>query len=396
MLTKLTLAMAACAAALTCANTGRAADPAMQSVVAPRCADGSCVPRRLTNGFYPTTWRQWPVAPPAQAKPGVREGISAPSVELPSPQMETYLPEGVLVAPPPLDQGGTDGGFEPRPRDSIPGPPSGPTPPRGESPQGVPPELRSGTLRTPLDKQTPRRQRAIAGREINRPAAVLESLNVDPVEPPSSTVRRDAGANIPAALPNDVGTAQPLSPHSDDETPSLGPMARWTTPLRLPQEPTDPSSHAGDRSGRTNWSPSRAREAEYPAQPKAAINQPHVRSRLATAERAAFRQTAAGLNAPAAIYARTLASDSQQSAARAHLTIGAPQAPAVLAVRTVTDEGWNPSTQFRNPLRGAQAVSRVALGEADTPRELTLGDPNVPAEDPIASNQFDALDNPLR
>jgi hypothetical protein len=393
MLTKSSLVKAVCALALGWSAVGLASDTVVPSIVSPQCADGSCVPRRLTNGYYPTTWRRWPVDPPARGKMGVREGISAPNMELPPPRLETYLPEGVLIAPPPTDPGGADGDFDSGPRESFPGtPPPGPAAPRGGSPEGVPPELRSEPTRTP---QSPTRQRAIAGREINRSAAVTEALRSDAAVHPSAAKGLNVPANIPAALPNDEGRAQPLSTPSDVEAPSNQPTARSAPTLHslhLDYDQTERADQAGG-TGRTNWSPTRA-GYELAKSPKAESNQSDAGGWLAASEQAASRQATSNLNAPAAIYARSLAKAPKRS--RAELTISAPHSPATLAVRTVSDEVWNPNSQFRNPLRGGPAVTKVAFETSEAASEESPVDPVSSMAGPLESAELELPDNPLR
>jgi hypothetical protein len=217
----------------------------------------------------------------------------------------------------------------------------------------------------------------------------MEALRSEAVAQPSAASNRDADANIPAALPNDDGKAQPLAPADAIEEPLTSPMGRWTPTSRSPPEHAEPSDHSGRRSdrtnGRTNWSPTRASEDSL--QPTATISQPNPRGPYASAEQAAYRQLTSGPNAPAAIYARTLAGDSKQSATRADLTISAPQAPAVLAVRTVSEEGWNHNSQFRNPLRGARAVTRVAFDDSDASSKDRAADVIGKPENPVAVAQ---------
>ncbi len=57
-----------------------------------QCIDGVCIPARVTNGFYPTRWRKWPIVPPAPAQRGVRERISPPTVDIPKSDVETEIP----------------------------------------------------------------------------------------------------------------------------------------------------------------------------------------------------------------------------------------------------------------------------------------------------------------
>jgi hypothetical protein len=138
--------------------------------------------------------------------------------------------------------------------------------------------------------------------------------------------------------------------------------------LQFENEQTLRPDSAFSRPGRTNWSPTRTIHDDD-LQPRSSNGQADAGSWIAPPEQAASRQPASGLNAPAAVYARTLAHDVKRSATRADLSISAPASPAVLAVRTVSDEGWSPNSQFRNPLRGASAVTKVAFETGGTPSE---------------------------
>src|SRR5688572_16966648 len=146
-----------------------------------RCANGNCVPRRATNGFYHTRWRKWPEEPAAAPNPGVREGIAAPPVEIPEPENEGDLPEGAITQPPPPDDAGA-GAAAPSPRRSGPtqAPPNA-QPPRAAPPDDLPrefrdatpiPGLENGAPQFPSNDSPPRRIPALATRSANRPAAV--------------------------------------------------------------------------------------------------------------------------------------------------------------------------------------------------------------------------------
>jgi hypothetical protein len=68
----------------------------------------------------------------------------------------------------------------------------------------------------------------------------------------------------------------------------------------------------------------------------------------------------------------------------------------VLAVRIDSDEGWNPNPEFRNPLRGARAVTKVAFEDREAPSSENTGDSLSRVQSSMESAQFDAPDNPLR
>jgi hypothetical protein len=68
----------------------------------------------------------------------------------------------------------------------------------------------------------------------------------------------------------------------------------------------------------------------------------------------------------------------------------------VLAVRTVSDEGWNPNSQFRNPLRGAPTVTKVAFETSEASSEASPADSVDLATQLFESAQLDVPVNPLR
>jgi hypothetical protein len=392
------------AAALALSAVGLYAETIVPSVASSRCANGACTPRRLTNGYYPTVWRRWPVEPPAPEKPGVRESISAPGVELPSPNVEITLPRGVLIEPPPLEESGANEDFGPAPseRPTLPGPPT----PRREPQEGMPPELRGEPSRFPTNREMPGRQRAIAGREVNRPAAVIEALRNEASLDAVDEIAPRTNSRIPAALPEHDGMAQPMPPPQalqtpaakSAEAPTIVPRAgsiSSSQAVPLENEQALRSDSAVSRQGRTNWSPTRSMH-EDAVQPRSSISQVDTRSWIAPPEQTASRQPASGLNAPAAIYARTLAHDVRRSATRADFSISAPASPAVLAVRTVSDEGWNPNSQFRNPLRGASAVTKVAFESGEIPREESPIETAGQAARLPQREELALPDNPLR
>jgi hypothetical protein len=404
MMNKILLRSGLGAAALALSAVGLYAENIVPSVASSRCANGACTPRRLTNGYYPTVWRRWPVEPPAPEKPGVRESISAPGLQLPSPNVETALPRGVLIEPPPLQESGADEDFGPpsSERPTVPGPAT----PRREPQEGVPPELRGEPSRFPTNREIPGRQRAIAGREVNRPAAVMEALrNEAPLDAVDAMGPR-TNSRIPAALPQHDGMAQPMPPPQalqapaakSPEAPSIVPSAgSVSTSQAFPfeNEQTLRSESAVSRHGRTNWSPTRTIHDDE-VQPRSSIGQADAGSWIAPPEQAASRQPASGLNAPAAIYARTLAHDARQSARRADFSISAPASPAALAVRRVSNEGWNPNSQFRNPLRGASAVTMVGFETGETPGEESPVETAGQAARLPEREDLALPDNPLR
>ena len=181
------------------------------------CIDGACVPRRLTNGYYQTKWRRWPIEPAAAAKAGVREGISAPGLEVPEPDKETELPPGAFTAPSPSDEqptgpeSGLPGSTEPRSQ-----PPTR-TIPRADPGGDLPLDLRGAPLpgrdsrspQYPSDMRPFRRTPAVAAAGGNRAASVLEALRSD-----ASRQHGEEGPSnrslAPNVLPVEAPTARPL------------------------------------------------------------------------------------------------------------------------------------------------------------------------------------------
>jgi hypothetical protein len=399
MMNKILLRTGIGAIALALGAVGLYGETIVPPLASPHCPDGACAPRRLTNGYYPTTWRKWPVDPPAAEKPGVREGIRVPGVELPPPNIETYLPEGLLTAPPPEAGGGTDDDLGPAPSDTpSTAPPPDRAPPRSEPRPGLPPELRYEPSRFPSNQRSPRRMPTIAGREGNRPAAVIEAMrNQAALHSGDTNAARDL-STVPAALPSDGGKAQPLYPPPAVERLSLIPQDRsvpMPQTVHLDHEPPILRDQPSRRQSRTNWNPARtAHEDRAPSD--AAARQPEARGPIASPEQAASRPLTSGLNAPAALYARSVAGDARRGATRADFSISAPASPAVLAVRTASDEGWSPNSQFRNPLRGATAVTKVAFETSETPVEESPVDTANTAARSDVSRDLELPENPLR
>jgi hypothetical protein len=226
---------------------------------------------------------------------------------------------------------------------------------------------------------------------------VLEALKSEAAASRSATSQPESQTNIPAALPDDVHHAQPLSAPPAVEMPSVRPRAALAPTSRLLQsdyEQTVPSEGAGRRPGRTDWSPTRTKEDTARSTPTISQSAAYIRS--ASHEQSALRQATSGPNAPAAIYARTLAGDSKRSASRANFTISAPQSTAALAVRLVNDEGWTANSQFRNPLRGASGVTKVAFDDSEAVSNEGAVNSVTPLERPPESAELELPVNPLR
>jgi hypothetical protein len=177
------------------------------------CLDGSCVPRRLTNGYYQTKWRRWPVEHPAAARPGVREGISAPPVELPEREQEAAIPPGAFAAPSPSDQQPADSDFPPSRSTAPTAPPPSGTPPRDRPEADLPPELRGSPL--------PRTDGPMRGYPswTPRTPAITASMKKDPVSQlPRNDASRQHGEEphaqsslVPGALPAAAPSARPIA-----------------------------------------------------------------------------------------------------------------------------------------------------------------------------------------
>jgi hypothetical protein len=208
--------------------------------------------------------------------------------------------------------------------------------------EGLPPDLRSGQSRFPANSWTPQRKTTIAGREVNRPAAVMEALRSEAASLPDRATERREISSVPAALPNDEGKAQPLPAPPAVESPSIKPKVRF-----IPK--------SGDQ-------PAVSTPAWQPATPP----QPESKLDIASPEQHARVQAMTGPNEPAAIYARSVASDGTRSASRADYSISAPDSPAALAVRAVSEQSWSQNSPHRNPLRSGSPITKVAFEYTDT------------------------------
>jgi hypothetical protein len=193
-----------------------------------QCADGQCVPRRVTNGYFQTKWRRWPFEPPARAQPGVRPGIAAPPVELPAPGEETQLPEGAIVAPRPRGDAGVAPDTDTAPRPGPAAPPNRGAP-EAEPRPDLPPALRNQIpprsfddqgSRLPPDNRSPRRIPTMASRGRNRAAAAVEALGEEAAWKPVDAGPRTEQSRIPGILPSDdIGNAEPLHKRPVEATP---------------------------------------------------------------------------------------------------------------------------------------------------------------------------------
>jgi hypothetical protein len=224
------------------------------------CIDGVCTPLRITNGFHPTRWRKWPIAPPAPAPRGAREGISPPAVDVPAPDAEAEIPgragmpQGRPRSEPPEGAGSTtepdfgapDGGTrEPSTSPTLPVEPREPEmPPELEDLRGrsQPPE-RGRLPQLQRDDRSPRRMPPVATRMLNRQASLVETLRGETTdaandgasdELPSvrsqpKAARRNTGDTHPsAATPNPApfqGSKAPRTTPLDDRPPAEQPRA---------------------------------------------------------------------------------------------------------------------------------------------------------------------------
>lgn len=352
----------------------------------PVCVDGACVPRRVTNGYYPTKWRPWPVPPPAAARPGVRPGIPAPPVELPDPSVETQLPEGAIPAPSPREgpDVAPDNDMGPRTRPTAPPPARGPA---GIEPRpGLPPELRNELRnevprpslddqgsRLPADNRSPRRIPAIALRGGNRPAAVVKALRNEAAWQPVNGNDAREESRIPGILPSDAEeTAEPLHKAPAAAAPFRPETRSYDHREESPN--AELPAPANTASGSTTSASTclgarlyalRERAAELDDSSESAVGWTGMDRSEAPAEGSSLRLSATGLNAPATVRERHVGEGVRRASAVADLTISSPAPSAVLAVRTTGHDGWSQSGSKGNPLRGGSPVTRVAFESAE-------------------------------
>jgi hypothetical protein len=200
---------------------------------------------------------------------------------------------------------------------------------------------------------------------------VMEALRSEAVSLPDRATERREISSVPAALPNDEGKAQPLAAPPAVESPSIKPKARF---IPRPGNQAAVSAPA--------WQPA------TPSQPESDLD-------IASSEQHASAQAMIGPNAPAAIYARSLASEGRRSASRADFSISAPDSPAALAVRAVSQQSWSQSSPHRNPLRSGPAVTKVAFEYTDTTTS-DIPPARVSAAEKASESTAQIPANPLR
>jgi hypothetical protein len=429
------------------------------------CADGTCVPRRVTNGYFQTKWRKWPVEPPARPEPGVRPGIPAPPVEIPDPTEEIRLPSGSIIAPGPAPDQGPPPATDSAPRNGPLAPPAGRGAPEAAPRPDLPPALRNEIpppafdeqgSRLPPDNRSPRRIPTIASGSRNRPAAMLEASGAEGQWKPAEEGAPAASSRVPGVLPRDeMRNAEPLrkpstdpAPHrpgsdSTDNSAARPPFSRdafaysneragwieqfspaghghgWTasdaandhaaepatnltsdessdTQVAAPRRAVPASTRLGARLSALRESTSESDDgagwsAGEPEQEE--TDGPALHQSPSRTSQSSLRMSPAGLNTPAALGARDASAGVRRASAVADLTISTSDSQAILAVRTVGDNGWNESAPAGNPLRGGSRITRVAFESAEPPQYKTA-EPASTSE--VSTADFTVPTNPLR
>ncbi|MEX2138423.1 MAG: hypothetical protein WD894_04135 [Pirellulales bacterium] len=436
-------------------------DPSVQ------CADGDCVPRRMTNGYFQTKWRKWPVERPSRAQAGVQPGIAAPPVDLPAPGEETRLPEGAIVAPRPQEGQGAAPDTDTAPRPDPTAPPLDRGAPGAEPRPDLPPALRNQIpppsfddqgSRLPPDHRSPRRIPAMASRGRSRPATMVEALRDEATWAPVDQAHRAPESRIPGILPSDdAGNAEPLPkppveaaprqpvPNLHNKTATRAGFSRdafaysdqradWIEQAAnggnrqrgsVPgdryehgeESPTADSSdqsrddvysapsHVAPTSTRLGARLSALRQsslesddaAEWPEldQRETPVDESNLDATQALASRSSLRLSPAGLNTPAVVGTRQESAGVRRTPAVADLTISTRDSSAVLAVRTVGDDGWGRSAPTGNPLRGGSKITRVVFETAEANEFTDKAAASDSALEASTSN-FAVPANPLR
>jgi hypothetical protein len=146
--------------------------------------DGACVPKRLTYGYTPTTWRRWPnEGTPSVARPPA-EQIPTPAKQPPSATAPGATPEDMPLTPTPDESPlvPTDSA----PSGSTPGAEPPLMPPFDDTPP-APPQSQEGEAKPPAATTAP------------GDMAVPKSL----AEPPSRIQSALPDADPPPAMPDD-------------------------------------------------------------------------------------------------------------------------------------------------------------------------------------------------
>lgn len=342
-----------------------------------QCPGGVCAPRRVTNGFYPTRWRKWPVETPAAPGPGVREAIGAPEFELPDPERETDLPQGMMTAPSPSDSRGAppDSAVPRRSGPTAPSPQTAPrTVPRtGPAVPGLPRELQNElpSPRTdgdapqfPFDSRPSRSAPALVARPKSHSATVLE---LAPQRAADNRLQSDHDVRLepPSVLPSDETEARPL--------PSLAPAVRRTSHEQLESSDFPALREATRRTIADGAQQTQARPAVYEADIRSIGVWVNAAPNSAAALESGLRMQSPKLEAPG----------SMRSEGGPELSIATPNSPTTLAVRNVADDTWNSAAQVTNPLRDRANAGRVMMetspaSDGTAPTASASREPNIP------------------
>ncbi len=287
-----------------------------------QCIDGVCIPARVTNGFYPTRWRKWPIVPPAPAQRGVREGISPPTVDIPKSDVETEIPgrQGMPGQPrraPPSRE--LDGGVPDRePSD----PSTSPTLPVEPREPAMPPELddlpprsdRERSPQFPRNDRLPRRTPPVASRSMERQASLIDA------------VRTEAAG------------------HDDELEDRALPSVRVEPKVANRPVDIDPSAATPDPSP---WQGTRPARSSKPVNLRAPAEQPRAGS--------AFRSTSADTRGSVR-HASAIVDQYDDRVARA--------SAGTLALRPTIKNTWESELVPANPLRSRETGASAIPGDA--------------------------------
>jgi hypothetical protein len=164
------------------------------------CNDAMCVPRRVTFGYTPTTWRRFPTNEEPSAPEAAPEQLPTPAAEPPAGESSPFrgpaiTPEDAPLMPtePGLEPPGGETPLIPPFDDAAPAPPSTSPPPSSAAPSSIPPLTSPSSVPPSALPDMPAELNAPAGDSDPPPAMPDDDpFKDDPVAPlpsPGSSTR---------------------------------------------------------------------------------------------------------------------------------------------------------------------------------------------------------------
>jgi hypothetical protein len=206
--------------------------------------DGQCAPRRVTYGYYPTSWRRWPhegpmhakkpetIRTPTPAKPATKpqEEPTKPRDEETRPTAPEARPEEDTMLPPPEEPETRSPPSMMPSFDEEPGQPFRESPPSDE---GLP-----RTPLTPGPPTTPGESSPFEGLPSRSPATAPPAADDAPPTMPTDDPFKDDPPSPPPSTEGESprGETHEL-PAPEKETQRIVP-ARWQTPNKGGQQPS--------------------------------------------------------------------------------------------------------------------------------------------------------------